>query len=145
MTPQQFTTAYEQALASQNWANVNPLIHFKACVTFSNGTVHKGKEAVKAAFERNFSLIKSEEYTVSNVDWRLQGELTAVYLFDFHWKGIINGTLMEGAGRGTSVLVKEDGKWCLLTEHLGPKPKELLNSGGFRNPLLLSNFKNHKK
>ena len=121
MTPQQFTIAYEQALASQDWAKVAPLIHPTACVTFSNGMVHKGKEAIKAAFERNFSLIKSEKYLVSNIKWLLQSESMAVYLFDFHWKGFINGNLMEGAGRGTSVLVKEESKWHLLTEHLGPK------------------------
>ncbi|MGB0932276.1 MAG: YybH family protein [Chitinophagales bacterium] len=121
MTPQQFIIAYEQALATQDWGSVNPLIHPTACVTFSNGVVNRGKEAVKTAFERNFEMIKSEKYVVSNVSWLLQNESMAVYLFDFHWKGIINGNSVEGAGVGTSVLVKEGKKWLLLTEHLGRK------------------------
>ncbi len=121
MTPQQFIITYEQALATQNWEKVSPLIHPTACVTFSNGAVHKGKEAVKAAFERNFALIKNEDYSVSNVSWLLQNETTAVYLFDFHWKGIIHDQSVEGSGVGTSVLVKEGEKWLLLTEHLGKK------------------------
>lgn len=119
MTPQQFITTYEQALASQNWSKVSPLIHPNACVTFSSGVVNKGKEAVKAAFERNFEMIKSEKYVVSNISWLLQNDSTAVYLFDFHWRGIINGNAVEGSGVGTSVLVKEGEKWLLLTEHLG--------------------------
>jgi len=116
-----FIKAYEQALATQDWGQVEPLIHPDACVTFSNGTVHKGRAQVKKAFEHNFSLIKDEKYSMTNVHWVLKNVKTAVYLFDFNWSGVINGKPARGAGRGTSVLVKEGDKWQLLVEHLGPK------------------------
>ena len=32
-----FIRSYQDALASQSWALVDPLIHNNACVTFSNG------------------------------------------------------------------------------------------------------------
>ena len=86
---------------------MTPLISERASVTFSNGTVHEGKEAVKAAFERNFELIKSEEYNVENVRWLFTNESTAVYLFDFSWKGIMNDKPIGGSGIGTSVLIQE--------------------------------------
>jgi ketosteroid isomerase-like protein len=121
MMPEEFIQAYEQALASQDWSQVDPLVHDHACVTFSNGTVHQGKPAVKTAFERNFSSIKDETYAITNVHWVMKGDMTAVYLFEFGWSGIINGKPATGAGRGTSVLINEHGKWQLLTEHLGPK------------------------
>jgi len=121
MTPEDFIHAYETALASQDWAQVDPLVHTDACVTFSNGTVHKGKSAVQAAFEKNFSLIKDEKYSISNVHWVLKNNETAVYLFEFQWSGVIGGKPAQGAGRGTSVLINTDGKWQLLIEHLGPK------------------------
>lgn len=121
MNPEEFIRAYEQALASQDWRNVDPLVHDNACVTFSNGTVHKGKPEVKSAFEKNFSLIKDEKYSISNVHWVNKGSETAIYLFDFNWSGIINDKPASGAGRGTSVLIKENEKWQLLVEHLGPK------------------------
>ena len=121
MNPEEFILAYEQALASQDWRNVEPLVHENACVTFSNGTVHKGKPEVKNAFEKNFSLIKDEKYSITNVHWVVKGAETAVYLFDFSWSGVINDKPASGAGRGTSVLIKERDKWQLIVEHLGPK------------------------
>ena len=121
MNPEEFIQAYEQALATQDWAIVDLLVHNNACVTFSDGTVHKGKPKVKKAFENNFSLIKDEKYSISNVHWVIKGGETAVYLFDFSWSGIINDRQASGSGRGTSVLIKEENNWQLLVEHLGPK------------------------
>ncbi|HKY55245.1 MAG TPA: nuclear transport factor 2 family protein [Anaerolineales bacterium] len=121
MNPEEFIRAYEQALATQEWINIEPLVHNNACVTFSNGIVHKDKEEVKRAFEKNFSLIKDETYSITNVHWVIKSSEMAVYLFDFNWSGIINEKPASGSGRGTSVLIKENNKWQLLVEHLGPK------------------------
>lgn len=122
MNPEDFIRAYEQALGTQDWIEVEPLVHRDACVTFSSGVVHKGVTQVKAAFEKNFSSIKDEKYSISNVHWVMKNDATAVYLFDFHWSGMINGKPASGAGRGTSVIVRDGSKWKLLVEHLGPKP-----------------------
>ena len=121
MQPEEFIRAYKRALATQDWRQVEPLVHTDACVTFSNGTVHKGKAEVQKAFEKNFSLIKDETYSIANVHWVMKNPETAVYLFEFSWSGIINEKPASGSGRGTCVLIKETGKWQLLVEHLGPK------------------------
>ncbi len=120
MTAADFVTAYESALATQDWSVVEPLLHRNVSMTFSDGSVHKGKEAVREAFERNFRSISDEDYRMTDVYWVLQSHETAVYLFDFHWTGNINGRSAGGKGRGTSVLVREAGEWLLLAEHLGP-------------------------
>ena len=121
MSPEEFIKQYEAALATQNWQQVDPLIHPEACVTFSSGSVHKGKEAVRQAFESNFAAIQDETYAIENVHWVTKGGDTAVYLFTFHWSGIINGEPANGAGTGSSVLIKGLDGWQLLVEHLGPK------------------------
>jgi len=121
MKTEDFIVEYENALKTQDWKNVEPLIHNNASVTFSNGVVHMGKSEIKIAFEKNFSLIKNEEYVISNVKWLLKNQSTAVYLFEFSWKGIVNDKPTEGNGLGTSVIINEVGKWILLTEHLGKK------------------------
>ena len=118
MTPEDFIKEYEQALKSQDWRQVDPLFHEKACVTFSSGTLHEGKPQVKVAFKKNFAAIKSEEYQMSNVRWILKKESMAAYLFDYHWEGIINGKRMKGNGIGSSVLIRENERWILLTENL---------------------------
>jgi ketosteroid isomerase-like protein len=122
MTPDDFARAYEHALGTQDWKTVEPLVHRDACVTFSSGAVHEGREAVQAAFTRNFAAIKSEEYGISNLRWIHKDAHMAVGLFDFTWKGIINGGAAAGSGRGTHVLVNKSGRWLLLAKHLGPRP-----------------------
>ena len=121
MTPVNFITAYENALATQDWAEVDPLVHPNCTVTFSDGTLHRGKAAVERAFRRNFSLIESEKYVISDVHWIVKTNDFATYTFVYEWSGIMNGQQISGAGRGTSSLVREDGIWLLATEHLGPK------------------------
>lgn len=110
---------YELALASQKWSSIEPLMHSDVCVTFSTGTF-KGKEEVKKVFINNFSKIKDEKYSISNVHWAFLGEESAVCLYSFHWQGKINGQLCSGGGRGTSALVKVKNNWQILAEHLGP-------------------------
>lgn len=114
-----FVQHYEAALATQSWSEVSPLIHDKASVVFSNGTVHKGKAAVRKAFEGNFARIQHEKYEMTNIHWLLESPESAAYMFDFFWSGIVEGKEVSGGGRGTAVLVFEDGRWLLLAEHLG--------------------------
>ncbi len=127
MTPENFVTLYERALATQRWSEIGPLVHPEVCVTFSNGAVHKGVTAVRSAFEKNFSAIQDEEYRISDVHWIMRSQEFAVYLFEFEWSGLIDGCNAGGAGRGTSVLIRQGDDWKLLAEHLGP------NAGGTRS------------
>ena len=118
MTAEEFIVLYEQALSTQQWAAVEPLIHENACVTFSTGTVHKGKQSIRAAFEGNFLAIEDEVYRISNVHWIMRTADVAVYLFEFQWAGRIDGRDAAGAGKGTSILVRSQAAWQLLAEHL---------------------------
>ena len=96
-------------------------MHDHVCVTFSSGAFN-GKVEVQKAFEHNFTSIKDEKYSISNLHWAFLGNESATCLYTFHWQGLINGQLNSGGGRGTSVLVNEGGMWQILTEHLGPYP-----------------------
>lgn len=100
---------------------VEPLISDKARVIFSNGSSHAGKEAIRIAYERNFSTIENEEYRVENVHWLLEASDSAAYMFEFRWTGLIEGRKASGSGRGTAVLVREADRWVLIGEQLGPK------------------------
>lgn len=119
MKPDDFIPTYSAALATQQWENLEPLIHTDACVTFSNGSVHKGIAAIKSAYELNFTVIKNEDYTVSNIHWIKKSDEIAIYLFDFNWTGYIDGKFVSGKGRGTAVIIYDGKHWKILTEHLG--------------------------
>ncbi len=123
MNPEEFIKLYETALGTQDWKVVEPLVSKNVSVTFSNGTTHIGKENVQKAFEKNFRLIKNEKYAIEHIKWLAKDKKYAVYMFEFNWTGIIDGKHVSGNGIGTSVLIKEDVRWKLLTEHLGKKPK----------------------
>ncbi len=118
MSPDDFLCAYAAALEAQDWQQVEPLVHADACVTFSTGAVHRGKEAVRQAFERNFASIQGDTYRMLNLHWIRRDEPIAVYTFDFTWSGRIDERPASGSGRGTGVLVRESGAWMLLAEHL---------------------------
>ncbi len=121
MSPEEFIKSYERALGTKDWNIVEPLVSENVSVTFSNGTIHIGKENVQKAFEKNFSTIKNEKYAIKNVKWLVKDINYAVYLFEFNWTGIINGKSAAGNGIGTAVLIRENARWKLLTEHLGRK------------------------
>lgn len=120
MTPQDFVRAYEQALATQDWSQVEPLMHPDVCVTFSNGARHQGIANVERAYRANFAAIQDEQYAISDVHWVRSDAAYAVYLFRFRWSGRIDGKLAAGGGLGTGVIESQEGRWRLLTEHLGP-------------------------
>lgn len=118
MSAAAFPEAYERALRSQRWDEVAPLIDAAATVTFSDGTMHRGREAVQAAFERNFAAISSEDYRTFDIVWVELTPERACYTFRFAWRGLVSGQPASGAGRGTVRLVRRDGGWRLLEEHL---------------------------
>jgi ketosteroid isomerase-like protein len=123
VTAAEHLRAYEAALGTQEWALVEPLLHDDVCVTFSDGSVHRGKQAVGAAFSRNFELIEDEQYELSDVEWIAADPTHAVCVYRFRWSGRIDGKPASGGGRGTTVLKLEDGGWLVLVEHLGPEPR----------------------
>ncbi|WP_299631792.1 nuclear transport factor 2 family protein [uncultured Roseobacter sp.] len=116
-----FVKEYEHALGTQDWSSVAPLISDDAIVIFSNGSLHAGKEAIRAAYQHNFNTIKSEKYRIENVHWLAETADAAAYSFEFHWIGEIEGREASGSGRGTAVLVRIDDCWLLAGEQLGPK------------------------
>lgn len=118
MYPESFIQNYKSALASKNWNLVHPLIHTNVCITFSNGEVHKGIDAVKKAFTTNFTLIENDTYAMSNIEWIMKETNYAIFVFNFAWSGQIKGQQASGSGRGTICLVFENGTWLLLVEHL---------------------------
>lgn len=119
VTPEDFIKQYEKALSTQSWEIVEPLIHSDCVATFTSGT-YRGKDQVEEIFRKNFELIQNEEYTISNVHWVIKEENYAVFTFNYHWSGLINGKQAEGGGRGTSVIVSTGDQWQLISEHLGP-------------------------
>jgi aspartate 1-decarboxylase len=119
MIPEDFINRYAEAISTQKWQEVEALIHPNCVATFTSGT-YRGKFQVEEIFRKNFDLIKNEKYTISNIHWVIKESGYAVFTFNYHWSGLINGKQAEGGCRGTSVIVKSKSQWQLISEHLGP-------------------------
>ena len=121
VSAEDFVKQYETALGTQDWDSVAPLISEDAKVIFSDGSLHAGKDAIRAAYQHNFKTIQGEAYRIENVHWLTKTADAAAYVFEFYWTGVIDGREASGSGRGTAVLARRADRWLLVGEQLGPK------------------------
>ena len=112
-----FLKAYEHANNSHVWGNVEPFIASDATYWFTDGS-YKGIETIRTAIEATFAKIQNEVYAIKDINWPLVTENEAVCTYAFSWKGVVNGQIASGNGRGTNVLKKRDGSWQIVHEHL---------------------------
>ncbi len=115
--PTAFIRAYEQATNSHDIAQLAPLISSDAVYWFTDGS-HRGRGAVLAAISQTFATIRDEVYRINELEWIATDTNQAVCRYHFAWTGIVDGQPRSGSGRGTNVLVKIDGAWQMLHEHL---------------------------
>src|SRR5258708_1085008 len=105
MTPVEFLRDYEQRTNTHPFPEVAPLIADNAVYWFNDGSF-QGKDAIKQAFEKTWASIQDEHYAIENMQWLVDDEHIAVCVYLFRWQGKVEGQLMQGVGRGTSVLEK---------------------------------------
>ena len=115
--PAAFVRTYEQATNSHDIAKLAPLIAPEAVYWFSDGS-HRGRDAILAAIAETFATIRNEIYQIADLEWIAATGSHAVCRYRFSWTGTINGQPRSGSGRGTNVLVNNDGIWQMLHEHL---------------------------
>lgn len=119
--PHALLAAYIRALAEHRWEAVEDMFVDDAVCIFSEGTF-VGKTAIEEAFRRTFATIQDEHYEVRNEQWTLWRPDAAACHYEFHWRGIVEGRVAKGGGRGTSILQRFPTGWKIVHEHLGPAP-----------------------
>lgn len=117
--PTAFMARYERATNSHDLGRVAPLIAEDANYWFSDGS-HRGRAEILAAVARTFARIEDEVYEIGDLEWVVLTADHAVCRYRFSWTGNIDGRPASGRGRGTNVIVKRDGDWRMLHEHLSP-------------------------
>lgn len=113
-----FLRDFERAQATQDFAEVVPLIHQDAIFRFNDGD-YRGIDRIRAAFEATWSIdVEDERYRIEDVEVERVGPDWAVATFRFVWSGIGPNGPFEVNGRGTTAVVMEDGGLKVLVEHL---------------------------
>ncbi|MER7927391.1 nuclear transport factor 2 family protein [Streptomyces sp. NPDC096057] len=112
-----FMGEYEQANNSHDIERVVPFLAEDAVYWFSDGS-YRGIEEIRSAVEKTFATILDEVYEVRDLEWPVLGVDVAVCRYQFAWTGVVGGERRSGHGRGTKVIVRRDGRWKMLHEHL---------------------------
>jgi len=116
-----FLKQYEIATNSHKFDNVQPLLATDAVYWFSDGSF-EGHAAIREAFEKTWAIVKHEVYKIVNVRWIAESNTEAVCIYEFQWKGEIDGIKKSGIGRGTNVMSKISDDWQMVHEHLSRYP-----------------------
>lgn len=117
MTPEQLAAEYELRLNAHDAEQVTELLGSDAIFWFNDGS-HEGIAAIEQALSKTWETIREEKYQIHNIRWIGSCSDLAVCIYEFRWKGLIDGQETSGWGRGTSVLKNAAGSWKIVHEHL---------------------------
>lgn len=112
-----FLRRYERANNSHRIDRVLPMIAEDAVYWFTDGSFH-GVPEIATAIQRTFDAIQDENYEIRDLEWLVLGAEHAVCRYRFRWTGTVDGRSRSGQGRGTNLIVRRDGEWKILHEHL---------------------------
>ena len=114
----EFLKRFEEASATELFANVAGMIHPKALFRFNDGD-YRGLEAIQRAFESTWNQeVEDERYHLSDIQVVNVDTNSAVATFHFNWSGVGPHGPFQITGRGTSFLVLHDGRLKVMLEHL---------------------------
>jgi len=112
-----FIHQYVVATNSHNFENVRPLLQSNAVYWF-NQIESKGLQEVEASFNKSWNYLPDEVYGIEDVIWLSVDKRSATCIYTYTYRGTHNGKAVQGQGRGTTILVKENGNWQIAHEHL---------------------------
>lgn len=121
MSANELLEKYKIEINSHDFNRIEQLISKDCKFWFSSGTFH-GLEQTRKAFEKTWSMIQNEVYSISDVEWLWSNDESATCTYTYHWTGLISGQQREGKGRGTYCFRVEDGQWKIIHEHLSAFP-----------------------
>ena len=114
----EFLKRFEDASATELFANVVGMIHPNALFRFNDGD-YRGLEAIQRAFESTWTHdVKDERYYLSDIEVVSVDTSSAAATFHFNWSGVGPHGSFQIIGRGTSLLVLHDGRLKVMVEHL---------------------------
>lgn len=121
MFPEDALKQYENKINLHDFDQLVSLISDDAVFWFNDGS-YSGLKEIRAAFESTWLKFPLESYWLEELSWIAEGESAAGCTYHFRWKTTIDGKIMEGGGRGTTILRKSGGIWKIVHEHLSQFP-----------------------
>ena len=122
----QFLNRFEELAEKEDFDLIQGMVHEAAFFRFNDGDF-TGKPAVRAAFEKTWkgsAGVKKERFYLTDVQVLSADAASATATYTYNWEGSMDGKSFRVQGRGTRVLVVEDGRLQIIHEHLSRFPKQ---------------------
>jgi hypothetical protein len=122
----QFLNRFEETAEKENFDLIQDMIHDNAFIRFNDGDF-VGKQAVRGAFEKTWkgsANVRKERFYLTDIQVLSVDARSAAATYTYNWEGTMDGRIFRVQGRGTRVLVVENGQLQIIHEHLSRYPKQ---------------------
>jgi ketosteroid isomerase-like protein len=121
----QFLTHFEEVGMKEDFNLLRDMIDERAYFRFNDGDF-VGRSAIQAAFERTWRgdpTVKKARFYLSDIVVLTTDQGSATATYTYNWEGSQSGREFKIQGRGTRVLLHENGKFRIVHEHLSRFPR----------------------
>ncbi len=121
-----FLDRFEEIAEQENFDLIEDMVHKDAVFRFNDGDF-VGRQAVRAAFEKTWkgsTDVKKERFYLTDIQVLTVDATSATATYTYNWEGSMDGRPFRVRGRGTRVLVVENGRVQIIHEHLSRYPKQ---------------------
>ncbi len=121
----EFLNRFEAIAEKENFDLIEDMVHPDAVFRFNDGDFI-GRPAVLGAFEKTWkgsANVKKERFFLTDIQVPTVNAASATATYTYHWEGSMDGRPFRIQGRGTRVLVVENGRLQIIHEHLSRFPK----------------------
>ncbi len=121
----QFLHHFEAVAMKEDFTLLLDMIDERAYFRFNDGDF-VGRDAIRVVFEKTWRgnpNVKKARFYLTDIVVLTTDQSTATATYTYNWEGSQGSQEFKIQGRGTRVLAFENGKFCIVHEHLSRFPK----------------------
>ena len=119
-----FLNRFENIAGAKEFDLIEDMIHDDAVFRFNDGDF-VGKQAIRGAFEKTWAgsaKVEGERFYLTDIQVVTSNASSAAATYTYNWEGSVSGHAFQIQGRGTRVIVLEQGRMQIILEHLSANP-----------------------
>jgi len=119
-----FLNRFEDIAGAKKFDLIEDMIHDDGVFRFNDGDF-VGKQAIRGAFEKTWAgsaKVESERFYLTDIQVVTSNASSATATYTYNWEGSVSGQTFQIKGRGTRVIVLEQGRMQIILEHLSANP-----------------------
>ena len=121
----EFLNRFEEIAAKENFDLIQDMIHDEAFFRFNDGDF-VGKDEIRGVFEKTWKgsdNVKKERFYLTDIEVLTVDASSATATYTYNWEGTMDKRSFRIQGRGTRVLVVDNGRLQIIHEHLSRYPQ----------------------